>query len=512
MPDYRHDLTFGAFITPSAKDPELTVALAAFAEQVGFDLVTFQDHPYLPNFLDTWTLLSYVAARTERITLSPNVAQPAPASARRHRPQRREPRPAHRRARRVGSRRGRVLGSHRGNGGRRLSPGQAVDALEEAIRVIRDVWADGHLGGVRVEGDYYRVVGAKRGPAPAHDIGIWLGAFKPRMLALVGRMADGWLPSLGYLKGGPADLDGMNEIIDEAAVLAGREPTDVRRLLNIGDRPGDRADHSDRARARDVDVHPRVGRTHGAATVHGGDGPRGPRARRRRPARSACQANRTAGCTKRRRAAPEARGRPRWPGSRRSTTASACPHAPHGTRAPVRSRRRRQPTTSTTNGRRTSASTSSTSTTTSAGSSRPCADLVEQVKAGALGVGDARSAINEMTMRQNDWTLGAYCASYCRVVTGHHSLEDAEVFPHLRRADPGLAPVIDRLHEEHLVIHDVLEEVDAALGRLRRRLERLTALEDALDLLSDTLLSHLAYEEQQIVEPLARLGFYAGQL
>ena len=39
-----------------------------------------------------------------------------------------------------------------------------------------------------------------------------------------------------------------------------------------------------------------------------------------------------------------------------------------------------------------------------------------------------------------------------------------------------------------------------------------TALEDALNLLSDTLLSHLAYEEQQIVEPLARLGFYAGQI
>ena len=43
-----------------------------------------------------------------------------------------------------------------------------------------------------------------------------------------------------------------------------------------------------------------------------------------------------------------------------------------------------------------------------------------------------------MTMRQNDWTLGAYCASYCRVVTGHHSLEDAEVFPHLGARTPAL--------------------------------------------------------------------------
>ena len=72
--------------------------------------------------------------------------------------------------------------------------------------------------------------------------------------------------------------------------------------------------------------------------------------------------------------------------------------------------------------------------------------------------------------------------------------------------------MIDRLHEEHLVIHDVLEEVDAALVAFVGDSRDFTALEDALDLLSDALLSHLAYEEQQIVEPLARLGFYAGQI
>ena len=48
----------------------------------------------------------------------------------------------------------------------------------------------------------------------------------------------------------------------------------------------------------------------------------------------------------------------------------------------------------------------------------------------------ARSAINTMTMRQNNWTLGAYCESYCRIVTGHHTLEDRSIFPHLRAATP----------------------------------------------------------------------------
>ncbi|HET9103355.1 MAG TPA: hemerythrin domain-containing protein, partial [Solirubrobacteraceae bacterium] len=135
-------------------------------------------------------------------------------------------------------------------------------------------------------------------------------------------------------------------------------------------------------------------------------------------------------------------------------------------------------------------------------------DLVEQVAAGTLEAGAARSFIATMTLRQNDWTLGAYCARYCRIVTGHHSLEDASVFPHLRRADPGLAPVIDRLEEEHHVIARVLDEVDRGLVAMVTEPDGMRALRAAVDLLTDTLLSHLSYEERELVEPLARLGFY----
>jgi len=113
--------------------------------------------------------------------------------------------------------------------------------------------------------------------------------------------------------------------------------------------------------------------------------------------------------------------------------------------------------------------------------------------------------ISEMTMRQNDWTLGAYCATYCRTLTQHHSLEDAQLFPALRQADHRLVPVIDRLEEEHLVIHDVLERVDRALVEFVQTPDDFTGLQQEMDLLTDALLSHLAYEEQQLVEPLARL-------
>jgi hemerythrin-like domain-containing protein len=95
-------------------------------------------------------------------------------------------------------------------------------------------------------------------------------------------------------------------------------------------------------------------------------------------------------------------------------------------------------------------------------------------------------------------------------VTGHHTLEDQAVFPHLRAAEPGLAPVLARLADEHKTIHKVLEDVDAALaGHLRGAGG---GLQEAADILTDVLLSHLAYEEAQLVEPLARHGFYGGQL
>jgi hypothetical protein len=135
-------------------------------------------------------------------------------------------------------------------------------------------------------------------------------------------------------------------------------------------------------------------------------------------------------------------------------------------------------------------------------------DLIGQVARGTLDVGAARTFINQMTMRQNDWTLGAYCARYCRVVTTHHTLEDQSVFPHLRRSDPELEPVIDRLEEEHHVIAHVLDQVDRALVAMVADDDGLPKLQTAVDLLTDTLLSHLSYEERELVEPLARLGFY----
>ena len=132
--------------------------------------------------------------------------------------------------------------------------------------------------------------------------------------------------------------------------------------------------------------------------------------------------------------------------------------------------------------------------------------LVEQVLDGSADPAATRSRINEMTMRQNSWTLGAYCAAYCRVLTTHHTIEDQAMFPRLRAGDPRLAPVVDRLEYEHGIIHDVLERVDRALVTFVGQASDSHPRQEAVNQLTDTLLSHLAYEERELVEPIARLG------
>jgi hypothetical protein len=106
-----------------------------------------------------------------------------------------------------------------------------VDALEEAIAILRGFWSGERS--VTVEGRHHRVKGAKPGPPPAHPIGIWVGAYGPRMLRLTGRLGDGWLPSLGGRYLSSEDAPRMHAVVDEAARAAGRNPTAIERAVNV---------------------------------------------------------------------------------------------------------------------------------------------------------------------------------------------------------------------------------------------------------------------------------------
>jgi alkanesulfonate monooxygenase SsuD/methylene tetrahydromethanopterin reductase-like flavin-dependent oxidoreductase (luciferase family) len=116
-------------------------------------------------------------------------------------------------------------------GGPRRTPKESVDALEEAIAILRAFWSGERS--ISFEGEHYRVKGAHPGPAPAHRIGIWVGAYGPRMLRLTGRLGDGWLPSLGGNYISPEDAPGMHAAVDEGARAAGRDPAEIERAVNV---------------------------------------------------------------------------------------------------------------------------------------------------------------------------------------------------------------------------------------------------------------------------------------
>jgi hemerythrin-like domain-containing protein len=132
--------------------------------------------------------------------------------------------------------------------------------------------------------------------------------------------------------------------------------------------------------------------------------------------------------------------------------------------------------------------------------------VIAEVAEGRSTAEIARSLINDMSMRQNYWSLGAFCATYCRVVTMHHSIEDAHLFTSLKLRDADLGPVIDRLTEEHEVVAEVLSRIDLALIAMVADPDSLSAVQAEVDRLGEVLFSHLAYEEEELLGPITRLG------
>ncbi|HSK16280.1 MAG TPA: LLM class flavin-dependent oxidoreductase [Gaiellaceae bacterium] len=222
-------LAFAANVDPSADRASEARATAATAERLGFDLLGVQDHPYQRRFLDTWSLMATLLAETERVSVFPNVANlplrgpaiiaKAAASLDVLSGGRFE----------LGLGAGAFWEGIGALGGPERSPVEALEALEEAIRVIRLLWSDERS--VRFEGRHYRLAGVHPGPEPLHPIGIWVGALKPRMLALTGRLADGWTVSHPYVP--PERVPDMRRRIDEAARGAGRPPEAIRRIYNL---------------------------------------------------------------------------------------------------------------------------------------------------------------------------------------------------------------------------------------------------------------------------------------
>ena len=221
---------FGISVDPSANDHKKPLQRAQVADKLGLDLMTLMDQPYNGKQFDTWTLMTALAVQTERVHLGTNVLN-LPL---------RPPAMLAKMAATLdvlsGGRLELGLGAGAywdgvaGFGGPRRTPGEAYRAFKDALHILKGMWADAGST-FSYEGALYQVENAQAGPAPAHPIRIWAGAYGPKMLKLTGQMADGVIVSYNFVP--PAKLADLNQRIDEGALEAGREPQEIRRGYNL---------------------------------------------------------------------------------------------------------------------------------------------------------------------------------------------------------------------------------------------------------------------------------------
>ena len=161
MTDYGHPITFGLSLYPSVDQLEETRQLAQAADAAGLDYLAIQDHAYNPEFLDVWTLISYLAAETERISFFPDVAdlQLRPPTMLAKAAASLSVLTGGRIVLGVGG--GATAGGIAAMGGIRRSRSEMIAFTEEALQIMRRALAGGV---VEFRGDQHTVEGYEAGP------------------------------------------------------------------------------------------------------------------------------------------------------------------------------------------------------------------------------------------------------------------------------------------------------------------------------------------------------------
>jgi probable F420-dependent oxidoreductase len=234
-------ILFGLGLQASAAAGADPVAAAREAERLGFDFVSMADHPCGTNpTYETWTTLCWIAASTSRIRIATRVLGVP------YRPPAMVAKIAETLSRLSGGRL--ILGLGGGYSDEEFrafglgvpSARQKVDGMAEAIQVITGLWSQPRF---TFDGSIYHTDTASIEPKPGQPIPIWLGTFGERALAVTGQLADGWIPSYGYMP--PERLPAMRDRVLAAARQAGRDPARITCALHAQIRIDDHAQAAD---------------------------------------------------------------------------------------------------------------------------------------------------------------------------------------------------------------------------------------------------------------------------
>jgi alkanesulfonate monooxygenase SsuD/methylene tetrahydromethanopterin reductase-like flavin-dependent oxidoreductase (luciferase family) len=217
------ELSFGVSVSTSAENGADPVAAAQRAEALGFDFISATDHPEGPDpTFETWTMLAWIAASTSQLGIASKVLGVP------FRPPALTAKMAETLDRLSNGRL--ILGLGGGYSDDEIrafglparTPGEKVTGLEDTIHILRGLWSQQRFS---YHGTISQVDAAEMQPKPARRIPIWLGTFGPRALDLTGRLADGWIPSIGVAP--PEVIPEMRARILAGARQAGRDPQEI---------------------------------------------------------------------------------------------------------------------------------------------------------------------------------------------------------------------------------------------------------------------------------------------
>ncbi|MFN7103698.1 MAG: hemerythrin domain-containing protein [Pseudorhizobium sp.] len=138
---------------------------------------------------------------------------------------------------------------------------------------------------------------------------------------------------------------------------------------------------------------------------------------------------------------------------------------------------------------------------------REVRQVLDRVAKGLGDKGEIGVAVAAMDMTRNIRTSGNICGQECQMLTFHHTAEDQWIFPALMGRSEGLTKVVERLAQEHLIIHALIEDLEASAIRAIENpsAEAFGELKDIYDLLEKVVQSHFGYEQEELEEAL---GFF----
>lgn len=130
--------------------------------------------------------------------------------------------------------------------------------------------------------------------------------------------------------------------------------------------------------------------------------------------------------------------------------------------------------------------------------------LIDRANARQATLADIAAETDNMAMVANYRRFGNLCGQHCGIVNTHHTIEDHHLFPVLAQQGPAFKAIADRLTAEHVIVHELLERLVAALNALATEPSE-TRFNDARELyhaLERVLLSHLGWEEEAMGDAL----------